>query len=118
MGTLGSRNVKKITLLLLLAAIGIVVIFQIQKPILSEYNAMIKAKEYVDIVNEKLNSKFDTEINAKYVVLEKNTIWNKLLGNQQWSSMIDGVVVNVDAHSGEFVQMVFPLDGVINKLPE
>ncbi|OME86675.1 hypothetical protein BK120_06965 [Paenibacillus sp. FSL A5-0031] len=112
-------KVKKVTLLLLLAAtIGIVVIFQIQKPILSEYNAMIKAKEYVDIVNEKLNSKFDTEINAKYVVLEKNTFWNKLLGNQQWSSMIDGVIVNIDAHSGEFVQMVFPLDGVISKLPE
>lgn len=109
---------KKITLLLLLAAISLFVIYQVQKPILTENNAVIKAKEYVEIINGKYNSEFDTEIPANYVVLENDTIWNKVIGRRLWSVMIDGVAVDIEANTGEFVQMVFPLDGVINELPE
>jgi hypothetical protein len=32
--------------------------------------------------------------------------------------MIDGVVVDINANTGEFIEMGFPLDGVINELPK
>jgi len=110
--------VKKITLLVLLAAISIVVIYQFQKPILTENNAILKAKEYVQLVNERLGSTFDTEKPANYCVLDEDTIWNKFIGNRRWSAMIDGVAVDIRVDSGQFIQMVFPLDGVITELPE
>lgn len=108
---------KKIFLLLLIA-VSIFVIYQFQKPILSENNAIIKAKEYVKVVNEKMNSDFDTEKQAEYCLLRNDKFWNRIIGNRQWSVMIDGVAVDINANTGEFVEMGFPLDGVINELPK
>jgi hypothetical protein len=51
-------------------------------------------------------------------VLESDTVWNKVIGNRQWSVMIDGVGVDIKADTGEFVRMVFPLDAVITELPK
>lgn len=53
-----------------------------------------------------------------YCVLENNTDWNEVIGNRQWFIMIDGVAVYIKAITGEFVQMVFPLDGVITEPPK
>ncbi|MDQ0060203.1 hypothetical protein [Paenibacillus harenae] len=64
-----------------------------------------------------MNADFDTEKIAAYCVLENDTIWNKITENRQWSVMIDGVAVDIMANTGEFVQMVFPLDGFITELP-
>lgn len=108
---------KRISLLLLIA-LSMFVIYQIQKPILSENNAIIKAKEYVKVGNEKMNSDFDTEKQAEYCLLRNDKLWNRIIGNRQWSVMIDGVVVDINANTGEFVEMGFPLDGVINELPK
>jgi lipoprotein signal peptidase len=108
---------KRISLLVLIA-LSIFVIYQIQKPILTENNAIIKAKEYVKVINEKMNGDYDTEKKAAYCLLENDSFWNRIIGNRQWSVMIDGLAVNIKATSGEFVEMVFPLDGVINELPK
>ena len=91
--------------------------YQFQKPILTENNAIIKAKEYVKVINEKMNVDFDTEKQVEYCLLKNDTLWNKMTGDRQWSVMIDGLGVDIKANTGEFVQMVFPLDGVINELP-
>src|SRR5437016_3785765 len=98
---------KKISLLLLMI-ISIFAIYQFQKPILTENNAIIKAKEYVNVINEKMNINIDTDKMVDYCVLESDTTWNKIIGNRQWSVMIDGVAVDIKANTGEFVQMVFP----------
>jgi hypothetical protein len=108
---------KKISLLLLMA-ISVFVIYQFQKPILTENNAIIKAKEYVNVINAKMNTDYDTGKLAAYCVLESDTVWNKIIGNRQWSVMIDGVEVDIKANTGEFVKMIFPLDGVITELPK
>jgi hypothetical protein len=60
------KTMKKISLLLLMA-ISIFVIYQFQKPILTDNNATIKAKEYVKVINEKKNADFDTEKPADYL---------------------------------------------------
>ncbi|BBH24180.1 hypothetical protein Back11_55250 [Paenibacillus baekrokdamisoli] len=65
-----------------------------------------------------MNADFDTDKLADYCVLESDTFWTKVNGNRQWSIMIDGVAVDIKANTGEFVQMVFPLDGVITELPK
>lgn len=108
---------KRITLIVLVAAMNLFIIYQFQKPTLAENDAIQKAKEYVGAVNAKMNSAFDTEKPAHYSVLVNDTAWNKVIGNRQWSIMIGDVAVSIKADTGEFVQMVFPLDGVITELP-
>ena len=65
-----------------------------------------------------MNGDFDTEKQAEYCLLRNDTFLNKIIGNRQWSVMIDGLAVDIKADTGEFVEMVFPLDGVINELPK
>ncbi|MNZ86503.1 hypothetical protein D3C78_1053240 [compost metagenome] len=108
---------KNISLLLLMV-ISIFAFYQFQKPILTEDNAILGAIKYVNIVNEKMNANFNTDKIAEYCVLERGTFWNKITGTRQWSVMIDGVAVDIKANTGEFVQMVFPLGGVITELPK
>lgn len=110
---------KKIAILslLCLGVISVFIIYQYQKPILTENNAIAKAKHYVEVINANLNLNFNTDKPADYCTLENDNFWNKITGNRQWSVMIDGLAVDIKAYNGEFVQSVFPLDGVINELP-
>lgn len=108
---------KRISLIFLIA-VSIFVCYQFQKPMLTENNAIITAKEYVKVINDKMNGNFDTEKQAEYCLLRNDTFWNIIIGNRQWSVMIDGLAVDIKANTGELVEMVFPLDGVINELPK
>ncbi|MEW9698669.1 hypothetical protein [Paenibacillus sp. SI8] len=108
---------KKISLIFLMS-ISLFVIYQFQKPILTENDATIKAKEYIQVINEKMNAGIDTQKPAEYCVLTNDTVWNKMIGNRQWSVMVDGYGVDIQANTGEFVQMIGPLDGVITELPK
>jgi hypothetical protein len=109
---------KKENSIILLAVLTVFVIYQFTKPILTEDTASDKAKEYVNLINEKKNSNFDTKKMADYSILNNDNVWNKIIGNRQWTVSIDGVAVYINAYTGEFVEMVFPLDGVINELPK
>lgn len=108
---------KKIFLVSLIS-ISLFIIYQLQKPILTEDNAIIKAKEYIQVINKKMNADIDTQKSAEYCVLTNDTVWNKIIGSRQWSVMVVGYGVNIQANTGEFVQMIGPLDGVISELPQ
>ncbi|NOU98687.1 hypothetical protein [Paenibacillus planticolens] len=108
---------KKISLVFLIS-ISLFIIYQFQKPVLTEDIAIIKAKEYIQVINKKMNVDIDTQKSAEYCVLTKDTVWNKIIGNTQWSVMIDGYSVDIQANTGEFVRVIGPLDGVISELPK
>ncbi|MEC0227068.1 hypothetical protein [Paenibacillus alba] len=108
---------KKVSLVFLIS-ISLFMFYQFQKPILTEDNAIIKAKEYIQVINKKMNADIDTQKSAEYCVLTNDTVWNKIIGNMQWSVMVDGYGVDIQANTGEFIQMIGPLDGVVTELPK
>ncbi|GFZ77808.1 hypothetical protein GCM10008018_24300 [Paenibacillus marchantiophytorum] len=65
-----------------------------------------------------MNEDIDTQKSSEYCMLTNDTVWNKIIGNRQWSVMVDGYGVTIQANTGEFVQMIGPLDGVISELPQ
>ncbi|AEI40520.1 hypothetical protein [Paenibacillus mucilaginosus] len=107
---------KKIYLILLMA-VSITVIYQLHKPTIREDKAILKAKEYVNVINEKKSTGFHIN-RVTYCLLDNDTVWNRIIGSRQWTVMVDGVSVEINAYTGEFVRMIFPLDGVITELPK
>ncbi|TCZ73246.1 hypothetical protein E0485_21365 [Paenibacillus albiflavus] len=107
---------KKIgySIILLIIVIIILGFFQVQKPILTEHEAIFKAKMYLDTVNQKLNLTYNTNI-VQMSLLNNDTLWSKVTGNRTWYIHIDGVAVILEAYTGKFFNMVFPLDGVITR---
>ncbi|WP_261305514.1 hypothetical protein [Paenibacillus andongensis] len=51
----------------------------------------------------------------EYSYVNKDTFWNIATGNRTWSVSIDGVGIYVNAYTGEFIEMIFPLDAVLTK---
>lgn len=99
-------------------SLSIVIIFlgfyQLQRPILTEYEAISKAKIYLNKVGQKLDLTYNTNI-VEMSFLNNDTLWSKATGNRTWYIHIDGVAVILEAYTGEFINMVFPLDGVISR---
>ncbi|HZG87889.1 hypothetical protein [Paenibacillus sp.] len=100
-----------ITLVLVLFTLGF---YQFQKPILNEQEAVTKAKVYLQTVNRNLDLTYNTDF-VELRVFNKDTFLNKATGNRTWYIHIDGVAILLEADTGEFIRMVFPLDGVITK---
>jgi len=100
-----------LSLIVLLVLFGL---YQIQKPILTEHEAASKASKYLETVNNNLDLTYNTN-NVEMSVLNKDTLWNKAAGNRTWYIHIDGVAIFLEADSGDFIRMVFPLDGVITR---
>ncbi|MDR6550184.1 hypothetical protein [Paenibacillus qinlingensis] len=105
------------TIVISLIVLSLIAIYQFQRPILTEESAVNKAKEYLQIINTNMKENIQTQKLPDYCVLRKDTFWNKMIGNRQWTVMIDGYGVDIQAYKGEFIQMVGPLDGVITELP-
>ncbi|OCT16938.1 hypothetical protein A8709_16840 [Paenibacillus pectinilyticus] len=109
---------KKTVLLsaILLLLLSSFVLYQFQKPLLSQNEAIAKAEKYLGIVNTKLNIQYQTkrvEENTWYI--PHDDFWHTVVGSRKWSGFIDGVGIEIDAFSGDFIQMVFPLDGIVTK---
>ena len=107
---------KKVGYLIILL-IPVLILFgyyQFQKPILTEHEATSKARKYLETVNRYLDLTYNTNI-VEMSVLNNDTFWNKATGNRTWYIHIDGVAILLEADNGEFIDMVFPLDGVITK---
>jgi hypothetical protein len=61
-----------------------------------------------------LISIYNTNDGVESSWISKDTFWNKLSSNRAWHVYI-GVAVFLEADTGEFKKMVFPLDGVITR---
>ncbi|MDF2649005.1 MAG: hypothetical protein K0Q73_4810 [Paenibacillus sp.] len=103
-----------VRLALLLAVIIIIVGYQYARPILTSDEAISIATKHMDTVNNKMNLSYKTN-NIESSWVNKDTFWNIATGNRKWSVSIDGVGININAYTGEFIDMIFPLDGVIAK---
>jgi hypothetical protein len=100
----------------IISLIIVIIIFgcyQLQRTILTEHEAISKAKMYLDTVNQQLDLTYNT--NIVEMSLNKDTLWNKATGNRTWYIHIDGVAVTLEADTGELINMVFPMDGVITR---
>jgi len=111
MGVTKKIGYSIISLIILIIIFGF---YQLQKPILTEHEAISKAKMYLDTVNQQLELTYNTNI-VEMSLLSKDTFWNKATGNRTWYIHIDGVAVILEADTGEFINMVFPMDGVITR---
>lgn len=89
--------------------------YQFREPVLTEQQAISKAKMYLDTVNLQMHLSYDTKKDAESSSLNKDTFWNKIAGNRTWYVHIDGVLVILEADNGQFIEMIFPLDGVITR---
>lgn len=103
-----------VRLTLLLAVIIIIVGYQYARPILTSDEAISIATKHMEIVNNKMNLSYKTN-NFESSRVNKDTFWNIASGNRKWSVSIDGVGIDINAYTGEFIEMIFPLDGVITK---
>lgn len=95
------------------------VVYQFNKSLLSKNEAMAKAEEYLNTVNTKI-VKENRDYKIKNVEestwhITKDGFWNTVFGKREWDGFIDGIGIKIDADSGDFIQMIFPLDGVITK---
>jgi hypothetical protein len=97
---------------LFLSAVGYGV-YQIQKPVIQGEKAISKTQEYVYIINERNELNYNIE-NISTVHLKEDSI-TTLRGEKVWIVWIDGISVTINAYSGDLIEMVFPLDGVITK---
>ncbi|WP_127496762.1 hypothetical protein [Paenibacillus glycanilyticus] len=104
--------IKKVgySIILLIAVLIIFGLYRFEEPILTEHEATSKARMYLETVNRNLDLTYNTNI-VEMSVLNKDTFWNKVTGNRTWYIHIDGVAINLEADSGEFIDMVFPYDG-------
>ncbi|NEW04637.1 hypothetical protein GK047_01180 [Paenibacillus sp. SYP-B3998] len=91
-------------------------IYQFNQPALTKNDAIAKAGIYLTTVIEKMNLPYNTKnVEESSWYISKNDFWNKAIGNTRWIGFIDGVGINIKADTGDFIQMIFPLDGVITK---
>jgi hypothetical protein len=91
-------------------------IYQFYKPILTKNDAIAKAVIYLTTVNEKMNLPYNTKnVEESSWYISKNDFWNKAIGNTRWIGFIDGVGIDIEADTGEFNKIVFPLDAVITE---
>ncbi|NIK72426.1 hypothetical protein [Paenibacillus sp. BK720] len=112
------RAGKKIGVLIILLLIMVTLViglYQIQKPLLPEDQALSKAIMYLDAVNRNMDLTYNTKNGAESSWLNEDTFWNQLTRDRTWTINIDGVAVDLDAYTGEFIDMVFPMDGVITR---
>lgn len=71
---------KKISLVFLIS-ICLFIIYQFQKPILTEDNAIIKAKEYIQVINKKMNADYlDGAARCKVLIHVFLCIWQDVNG--------------------------------------
>jgi hypothetical protein len=103
-----------VRLTLLFFVIISIVGYQYARPILTSDEAISIAKKHMNTVNAKMNLSYKTN-NIEGTWVNKDTFWNIATGNRKWSVSIDGVGININAYTGEFIDMIFPLDGVIAK---
>ena len=91
--------------------------YQFHKPLLSKSEAIANAEKYLNTVNTKMDNLGYTIKNVEESSwhITKDGFWNTAFGKRQWSGFIDGVAIDVEADSGDFIRMTFPLDGVITK---
>lgn len=109
---------KKIFIISMIFLIMIIIVYgsyQFREPVLTEQQAKSKAKMYLDTVNLQMHLSYDTKKDAESSSLNKDTFWNKIAGNRTWYVHIDGVLVILEADNGQFIAMIFPLDGVITR---
>lgn len=91
-------------------------IYQFNQPLLTKNDAITKAGIYLTTVNAKMNLPYNTKnVEESSWYISKDDFWNKVTGNSKWNGFIDGVSFQIDADTGEFIDMVFPMDGVITK---
>jgi hypothetical protein len=69
------------------------IVYQLNKPILTQNEAIAKAKIYLDIADEKMHLPFDTKKDAESSWRNKDSFLNKVTGNRTWAVVIDGVGV-------------------------
>jgi hypothetical protein len=101
-------------LLIFIVVLGAFFAYQFQKPVISKVQAISEAKRYFNIVVEQEKLHYNTE-KVSVSSLEKDDAWNILIGNRIWNVFIDGVAIDLEANTGEFIRMIFPTDGVITK---
>jgi hypothetical protein len=109
---------KKIIIISSLLIIIIIsfAIYQFNQPILTKNDAIAKATIYLTTVNEKMNLPYNTKnVEESTWYISKNNFWNKAIGNTRWTGFIDGIAFYIKADTGDFIQMIFPLDGVVTK---
>ncbi|NGQ95391.1 hypothetical protein G3578_09505 [Brevibacillus sp. SYP-B805] len=96
-------------------AIAIAILFycihQYHEEPISQTKAVELAKIYVERTNEHMNLIYDSS-QVEYVTYNTNPL-KELLNTSTWEIFVDGIFVKINAHSGQFVKMVFPADGVI-----
>ncbi|MEK3720260.1 hypothetical protein [Paenibacillus sp. FSL H8-0034] len=102
-------------LLIVLVVLGCWSTYEYNKPILTNEQAISSAKRYLNTVNEKKKINIKTESPVELIYLNKNSFWDKATGNRTWEIVIDGVAVYLEADTGQFIQLIFPLDGIIMK---
>jgi hypothetical protein len=88
--------------------------FQLLRPIIPKEEAISKAKDYVKIVNYKENLNYNISKPIRGIRLD-NSFMNRIIGNQSWVVFVDGIEVEVNANTGDFKRMIFPMDGIITK---
>ncbi|CAM3163797.1 hypothetical protein PALU110988_05595 [Paenibacillus lupini] len=90
-------------------------VYEMQKPLLTEQEALAKARLYLDSVNHHLDLTYRTDSIPTYIILDNDTFWNKATGNTVWDIYLDDILITIDADTGKFNRMIFPMDGVITR---
>ena len=105
---------KKIVCTIIIIVLLCYSAYQLLIPIVSKEEAITKAKEYVQIVNDKENLNYNINKPVEISTLD-NSFFKRLTGNQTWNVYVDGIDVEVGAKKGELKKMTFPMDGIISK---
>lgn len=87
-------------------------IHQFQRETISRSEAIDLATVYVQRVKMHLNQS-KTISSVEHSNLNTNPL-KKISGTSTWEVAIDGIFVDIDAYSGQFIRMIFPTDGVIS----
>jgi hypothetical protein len=104
------RNKIILSSIILIFSVGFVA-YQFNKPLLSKSEAMAKAVEYVNIVNTKIvleNKDYKIKnVEESTWHITQDGFWNKVFGNREWDGFVDGIGIQIEADSGDFIQMIF-----------
>jgi hypothetical protein len=101
-----------ISLFIIAAIFGV---YEMQKPLLTEQEALTKARVYLDSVNHHLDLNYRTDSLPTYIILDNDKFWNRVTGNTVWDIYIADTLMTIDADTGKFNRIIFPTDIAITR---